>query len=149
MVKNNDDASLLQSSKRGLDRLKTRPFERNLALTKLGFGAGSKIVAHGIRNMFRGEIERDEANRGFYERQARVLADELGQLKGSVMKAGQMLSLWGQYFLPEKRSTCWRACRTTPRRWPGSTSPRPSRRNSVAPGCVNSKSTNSRSPPLR
>lgn len=102
MVKNNDDASLLQSSKRGLDRLKTRPFERNLALTKLGFGAGSKIVAHGIRNIFRGEIERSEANRDFYERQARVLADELGQLKGSVMKAGQMLSLWGQYFLPEE-----------------------------------------------
>jgi predicted unusual protein kinase regulating ubiquinone biosynthesis (AarF/ABC1/UbiB family) len=86
----------------GIDRLKTRPFERNLALTKLGFGAGSSIVAHSIRNIFRGNISRDEANRGFYQKQAQVLADELGQLKGSVMKAGQMLSLYGQYFLPEE-----------------------------------------------
>lgn len=83
-----------------LSRLKTSPFERNLALTRLGLGAGTKIVAHSLINIFRGENARDEADRDFYERQARILADELGQLKGSVMKAGQMLSLYGQYFLP-------------------------------------------------
>src|SRR5690606_12336160 len=54
---------------------------------------------------FRGGIARNSADREFYERQARVLADELGQLKGSVMKAGQMLSLYGQYFLPEEAVT--------------------------------------------
>ena len=82
--------------------LKTGSLERNFALTKLGFGAGSKIVAHSIVNIFRGEVQRTEADRAFYARQAKVLADELGQLKGSVMKAGQMLSLYGQYFLPEE-----------------------------------------------
>jgi predicted unusual protein kinase regulating ubiquinone biosynthesis (AarF/ABC1/UbiB family) len=82
--------------------LKTRPLERNIALTKLGLGAGTKIVAHSIVNIFRGEVSRDTADREFYARQARVLADELGRLKGSVMKAGQMLSLYGQYFLPEE-----------------------------------------------
>jgi predicted unusual protein kinase regulating ubiquinone biosynthesis (AarF/ABC1/UbiB family) len=100
MSKHSDDSSPPQSRKPELDRLKTRPFERNLALTRLGLGAGSSIVAHGIRNVFRGRVERDEANQEFVERQAQVLADELGQLKGSVMKAGQMLSLYGQYFLP-------------------------------------------------
>lgn len=100
MSKQSDESSPLPARKPGMDRLKTRPFERNLALTKLGFGAGSSIVAHSIRNIFRGEVSRDEANREFYQRQAQVLADELGQLKGSVMKAGQMLSLYGQYFLP-------------------------------------------------
>ncbi len=89
-----------QQARRALDRLKTGSLERNIALTKLGFGAGSSIVAHSIRNIFRGEIDRDSANHDFYKRQAQVLADELGQLKGSVMKAGQMLSLYGQYFLP-------------------------------------------------
>ncbi len=88
------------TTRKDLQRLKTRPFERNLALTRLGFGAGSSIVAHSIRNIFRGEVSRDEANRDFYQQQAQVLADELGQLKGSVMKAGQMLSLYAQYFLP-------------------------------------------------
>lgn len=102
MTKDNDDTRGTQVPRRGMDRLKTGSFERNLALTRLGLGAGSSIVAHGIRNIFRGEIARDEANRGFYQRQAQVLADELGQLKGSVMKAGQMLSLYGQYFLPEE-----------------------------------------------
>jgi predicted unusual protein kinase regulating ubiquinone biosynthesis (AarF/ABC1/UbiB family) len=101
MAKHNDEKGS-SGGKRGMDRLKTRPLERNIALTKLSLGAGSSLIAHGIRNVFRGRIERDEANRGFYERQAKVLADELGQLKGSVMKAGQMLSLYGPYFLPEE-----------------------------------------------
>lgn len=102
MSKHSDEASPAQVRKPGMDRLKTRPFERNLALTKLGFGAGSSIVAHSIRNIFRGSNSRDEANHDFYQQQAQILADELGQLKGSVMKAGQMLSLYGQYFLPEE-----------------------------------------------
>lgn len=82
--------------------LKTKPLERSIALTRLGVGAGAKIMAHSVANIFRGEISRDSANREFYERQAQILADELGKLKGSVMKAGQMLSLYGQYFLPEE-----------------------------------------------
>ena len=88
--------------KAAIKRLATRPFERNLALTRLGLGAGTKIVAHSIANIFRGEVARSSADREFYERQARILADELGRLKGSVMKAGQMLSLYAQYFLPEE-----------------------------------------------
>ena len=94
-----------ESGKTGLSSLRTRPFERNIALTKLGLGAGSQIVAHSIANLFRGEVSRSEADRAFYRRQAEVLRDELGQLKGSVMKAGQMLSLYGQYFLPEEAVT--------------------------------------------
>lgn len=97
-----DSDSSNKPPKASLSALKTSPFERNVALTKLGFGAGSKIVAHSLMNMFRGEVEKTEANREFYRRQAQVLADELGKLKGSVMKAGQMLSLFGQYFLPEE-----------------------------------------------
>jgi len=85
-----------------MSSIKTRPLERNIALTKLGFGAGTKIVAHSLINIFRGEVARNTADREFYEQQAQVLADELGRLKGSVMKAGQMLSLYGQYFLPEE-----------------------------------------------
>lgn len=98
MVKMSSD----HSKKPTLSALKTRPLERNLALTKLGLGAGTKIVAHSILNIFRGEIDRTEADREFYRKQAQILADELGKLKGSVMKAGQMLSLFGQYFLPEE-----------------------------------------------
>ncbi len=97
-----DDPDEPYKPKTSMSSIKTRPLERNIALTRLGLGAGSKIVAHSIANIFRGEVRRDEADRAFYQRQARVLADELGKLKGSVMKAGQMLSLYGQYFLPEE-----------------------------------------------
>ncbi len=93
------------SRKKNLMSLRTRPFERNLALTRLGVGAGGRIVAHSVANLFRGEISRDKSDREFYQKQAEVLRDELGQLKGSVMKAGQMLSLYGQYFLPEEAVT--------------------------------------------
>lgn len=91
--------------KGSISALKTRPLERNIALTMLGLGTGGKIVAHTIANMFRDEAARDDADRDFYKERAQVLADELGNLKGSVMKAGQMLSLYGQYFLPEEAVT--------------------------------------------
>jgi predicted unusual protein kinase regulating ubiquinone biosynthesis (AarF/ABC1/UbiB family) len=89
-------------NKASINSIKTGTIERNIALTRLGLGAGAKIAAHSIANIFRGGVDRDDANREFYENQARILADELGKLKGSVMKAGQMLSLYGQYFLPEE-----------------------------------------------
>lgn len=88
--------------KPSMSSLKTGSFERSYALTRLGLGAGSKIVAHSLMNIFRGEVAKGQADRDFYRRQSEVLARELGQLKGSVMKAGQMLSLYGQYFLPEE-----------------------------------------------
>ncbi len=87
---------------KSLKSLRTRPFERNLALTRLGMGAGTKILAHSVANLFRGEVSREKSDSDFYQKQAEILRDELGQLKGSVMKAGQMLSLYGQYFLPEE-----------------------------------------------
>lgn len=88
--------------KPSMTRLTTGALARNLALTRLGLGAGTAIAAHSLANVFRGDVGRTRANRSFYQRQAQVLADELGRLKGSVMKAGQMLSLYGQYFLPEE-----------------------------------------------
>src|SRR5690349_4553815 len=80
--------------------LKTRPWERNVALTRMGVTAGAQIAAHEFANLFRGHDSRNASDRTFYAEQARHLAAELGRLKGSVMKVGQMLSLYGQYFLP-------------------------------------------------
>lgn len=85
-----------------ITRLKTKPLERNLALARLGVGAGARIAAHSIANIFRGNVERSASDRAFFAQQAQILADELGQLKGSVMKAGQMLGLFGDYFLPHE-----------------------------------------------
>lgn len=86
--------------KNSIRRLKTRPMDRNWAMTRMGLSAGAQFAAHSFGNLFRSGDDRAERDRAFYQRQAQFLADELGQLKGSVMKAGQMLSLYGQYFLP-------------------------------------------------
>lgn len=83
-----------------MSRLTTRPLARNLAMARLGVGAGARIAAHSLGNVFRSGAARDAADRAFYRDEAETLAETLGSLKGSVMKAGQMLSLYAQYFLP-------------------------------------------------
>jgi predicted unusual protein kinase regulating ubiquinone biosynthesis (AarF/ABC1/UbiB family) len=89
-----------EAAKPSMASLKTRPWERNVALTRMGVAAGARIAAHEFANLFRGRASRSASDRTFYAAQARHLAAELGRLKGSVMKVGQMLSLYGQYFLP-------------------------------------------------
>lgn len=88
--------------KPSIARLRTRPADRNWAMTKMGLSAGAQFAAHSVGKMFKRGEDRADADRAFYARQAEALAEQLGELKGSVMKAGQMLSLYGQYFLPEE-----------------------------------------------
>ncbi|MGH8560791.1 MAG: AarF/UbiB family protein, partial [Nevskiales bacterium] len=85
-----------------LHKLKTRPLDRNLTMARVGIMAGTQIAGHELLNLFRSQESRTEKDRSFYTRQAQFLARELGQLKGSIMKVGQMLSLYGQYFMPEE-----------------------------------------------
>ncbi len=86
--------------KTSLKKLKTRPLQRNITMTRMGMGAGMRAAGHGLGNLFRDGAKRESANRDFMIAETRRFVDELGQLKGSVMKAGQMLSLYGQYFMP-------------------------------------------------
>ncbi|MDT0619431.1 AarF/ABC1/UbiB kinase family protein [Salinisphaera sp. P385] len=81
-------------------KLKTGAFDRNLALARMGMIAGTQMAGHTVRNFFRDKEGREASDREFYREQAEFLADELGRLKGSVMKVGQMLSVYGQYFMP-------------------------------------------------
>lgn len=81
-------------------KLKTGSFDRNAAMARMGMVAGAQYAGHSFGNLFRSKKDRERRNREFYVKQAQYLADELGQLKGSVMKVGQMLSVYGQYFMP-------------------------------------------------
>ena len=91
-----------ENQKPSIARLRTKPSDRNWAMTKMGLSAGAQFAAHSVGKLFKDGDARASADREFYARQAGYLADQLGELKGSVMKAGQMLSLYGQYFLPEE-----------------------------------------------
>jgi predicted unusual protein kinase regulating ubiquinone biosynthesis (AarF/ABC1/UbiB family) len=93
-------ANRSESRKRKPLKLKTGSLDRNAAMARMGVVAGTQFAGHTLRNFFRTKSGREASNREFYVRQAEYLADELGQLKGSVMKVGQMLSVYGQYFMP-------------------------------------------------
>lgn len=85
---------------RELTRLRTRPMERNWAMTRMGIGTGFRAAGHVMGNLFRDSEARIERDKAFFIAEAERVVREMGQLKGSVMKAGQMLSLYGQYFMP-------------------------------------------------
>src|SRR5690349_12697569 len=56
----------------------------------------------GIKGAFTDKDGREENFKALMNVQARLLTHELGRLKGSLMKVGQMLALYGEHFLPEE-----------------------------------------------
>lgn len=85
-----------------LKRIKTGAFERRFSVAKAGFVAGTRLMAQSAGNMFTARENRDERQREILSRQAQYLADEIGKLKGSIVKIGQMMALYGEHFLPKE-----------------------------------------------
>ena len=83
-----------------LTQIKSGAFSRGVSLARLTVSAGAKVAAHSVGSLFANEEEKATKFRALLLDQARALTLELGQLKGSLMKAGQMLSLAGEHFLP-------------------------------------------------
>lgn len=93
------------SSKRSgnsVSRIKTGSFERRLSLTRAGLFAGTRVASHMATNWFSSKETREERHRAMLSKQAHLLVEELGQLKGSVVKIGQVMALYGEHFLPEE-----------------------------------------------
>ncbi|HRX62380.1 MAG TPA: AarF/ABC1/UbiB kinase family protein [Candidatus Competibacter sp.] len=57
------------------------------------------LGSYSLESLFTFGAQRQERRRRMLTEQARLLVDELGRLKGSVMKIGQLLALYGDYFL--------------------------------------------------
>lgn len=83
-----------------VSRIKTGSFERRLSLTRAGLFAGTRMASHMATNWFGSRESRDERHREMLSKQARYLVRELGDLKGSVVKIGQVMALYGEHFLP-------------------------------------------------
>lgn len=103
-----------------VSRIKTGSFERRLSLTRAGLFAGTRVASHMATNWFSSKEKRDERHRAMLSRQARFLVDELGQLKGSVVKIGQVMALYGEHFLPEEVTEALHTLedQTTSLEWP-------------------------------
>lgn len=83
-----------------IKNIKSGFFSRSLSLAKLTVGAGASLATQKVTNFLRNKTERDEAWLQYLTSQAQIFSKELGELKGSLMKAGQMLSVLGEHFLP-------------------------------------------------
>jgi len=89
-----------ESETKGLKRLKSGALERRVSIARAGLVAGSRLMAKTAFSIFTDKAQRSERQRQHFEREAKYLVSELGKLKGSAVKVGQMLALYGEHFLP-------------------------------------------------
>ncbi|MGC8121562.1 ABC1 kinase family protein [Marinobacter sp. VGCF2001] len=112
----------MSSSRSGksVSRIKTGSFERRLSLTRAGLYAGTRMASHMATNWFSSKETREQRHRAMLSSQARFLVDELGRLKGSVVKIGQVMALYGEHFLPEEVTEALHTLedQTTSLEWP-------------------------------
>lgn len=82
-----------------LHQVQTSALLRGLGLTSAGMRMGARLGFYSLENMFVFGEQRNAQRRQMLAEQARILVDQFGQMKGSVMKVGQLLALYGDYFL--------------------------------------------------
>jgi predicted unusual protein kinase regulating ubiquinone biosynthesis (AarF/ABC1/UbiB family) len=73
---------------------------RSLSLAKMTLGGALKTGWEKVRSTGLDELTKSDRMRTFIKSQAAHLTQELGELKGSFMKVGQVLSFYGEQFLP-------------------------------------------------
>ncbi len=85
-----------------VDRIKTGALERRFSLARAGVVAGARFAFSSAGNLLNRGDERSARQKEILAEQAQYLVRELGKLKGSVVKIGQMMALLGEHFLPEE-----------------------------------------------
>lgn len=92
-----DDA---KKTPKTLKKIKSSLLSRGLSLAKVTFSTGASVAQHSLTNIFNDDDLKNKNWQALLKSQAALLTNELGELKGSLMKAGQMLSMYGEHFLP-------------------------------------------------
>lgn len=87
------------SDKTVLQHVQSGALMRGLGLAATGMRMSARLGSYSLESLFATGDQRRERRRRMLVEQARLLVDELGRLKGSVMKVGQLLALYGEYFL--------------------------------------------------
>ncbi|MFK7827148.1 MAG: ABC1 kinase family protein [Oligoflexales bacterium] len=85
---------------RELEKIAANPLSRGVSLFNLSLNSGARFASLKMKDIFASKEQRKERFQQFLGSQAIKIAEELGKLKGSAMKAGQMLSIYGEHFLP-------------------------------------------------
>jgi predicted unusual protein kinase regulating ubiquinone biosynthesis (AarF/ABC1/UbiB family) len=84
-----------------LKEIATGALGRGFSVFSLSVVTGVKLVGHKIVDVFQEKQLSQERLERFWQQQVHHLVDEMGRLKGTIMKAGQMLSVYGEHFFPE------------------------------------------------
>ncbi len=77
----------------------TKALGRSLSVSVAGLRAGGALAVDSAVSRIMGRSEEDPQS-DFARREAERFAAELGRLKGTYVKIGQMLALFGEHFLP-------------------------------------------------
>jgi predicted unusual protein kinase regulating ubiquinone biosynthesis (AarF/ABC1/UbiB family) len=85
-----------------MKKIKTGPVERKMAMARASVVATSRWLGRQTTSAFVGKERRARIRREAFSREVQYLVEELGKLKGSVVKAGQMMALYGEHLLPEE-----------------------------------------------
>lgn len=88
--------------KEKVDRIKTGALERRFSLARAGFVATTRFALQSAGNLLNSGDTRTRRQKEILSGQAQYLVKELGKLKGSVVKIGQMMALLGEHFLPDE-----------------------------------------------
>lgn len=77
-------------------------------MARLTLQAGASLAGQSVGSAL-SPGDKDERWKAFLKSQAQNLTKELGELKGSLMKAGQMLSMYGEHFFPPEANEILKA----------------------------------------
>jgi len=88
--------------KEPLSKIRSTGFSRGLSLLQLTLSSGGSFMGLKVGDLFADPETRQKRLEAFLGKQAAQLVEEIGQLKGSIMKAGQLLSMYGEHFLPKE-----------------------------------------------
>jgi predicted unusual protein kinase regulating ubiquinone biosynthesis (AarF/ABC1/UbiB family) len=111
---------MLDEPKPAAKAMKTGAFARGLSLARMSMSAGMRTARYGVGSWFGDEAGRPERLSTLLTQHAEAVTRELGLLKGSVMKVGQMLSMVGDGMLPPQAVAVLRTLQSQapPLPWP-------------------------------
>lgn len=94
--------SIVSNHSNTLSALKTSRFDRRLSMAKTSLNIGRRWASNSLSNLFADKATRESNNQEFLSSQADYLVQEIGKLKGSIVKVGQMMALYGEHLLHEE-----------------------------------------------
>jgi len=105
--------------KKTLKHIRSGALTRGLSLAGVALGSGAQLAGITLKNVFSSDEKKSSDRQKLIISRMSILTEQLGQLKGSLMKVGQMLSILGDQFLPPEAMDVLRQLRsdTPPLEW--------------------------------